>query len=150
MSFKVSIIIVTFDRADDLRGCLESIQKQKYSNYEVIVLDNGSQDNTENVIEESAIYNLYYYRSLKNLGTSYARNAGILFATGDYIWFLDSDSQIVTEDCLSNYVDYFEKEHDIGVIGGEAVVNEANDIVGVKLQRLRPNGYPRGEHLNIG
>ncbi len=150
MSLKVSIIIISFNRADDLKCCLESIQKQTYLNYEIIVMDNGSQDLTESFIQKATIPNLFYYRALENWGTSYARNAGVCFASGHYIWFLDSDSEILEEDCLSKYVEYFEREQQVGVIGGEAVISTDNDVVGVKLQRLRPNGFSRGEHLSKG
>ena len=147
---KVSIIIVSLNRADDLKVCLESIERQTYLNYEIIVLDNGSQDQTEAFIHSCSIPRLLYYRAAENLGTSYARNVGINLSTGDYIWFLDSDSELLGVDCLSKYIEYFEGHQQIGGIGGEAVIDEDQKISGVKLQRLRPNGYSRGEHLEVG
>lgn len=91
-SIKFSIILPTFNRANFITKAIESVINQTYKNWELIVIDDGSTDNTEEIIQkfikkEKRI--TYYYQ--KNQERSAARNNGIKRAKGDYICFLDSD-----------------------------------------------------------
>ncbi len=90
----VSIIIPTYNRANMIMRAIESILQQSYSNFEIIVVDDGSTDNTREIIEElkqnTSGLNLRYFKK-KNGGCASARNKGIDMATGDLIAFLDSD-----------------------------------------------------------
>ncbi|WP_051931131.1 glycosyltransferase family 2 protein [Gillisia sp. Hel_I_29] len=90
----ISIIIPTFNRSNTLRRAIESVLNQSLSFWELIIVDDGSTDNTREVIE-SYIRNpkvSYYYQ--KNKGVSTARNYGALQANGDFLIFLDSDDYI--------------------------------------------------------
>lgn len=92
MSPFFSIIIPTYNRAKYLVTALESVNKQTYHDYEVIVVDDGSIDQTYEVVAEMIKINpriKYFYK--KNEERSIARNYGINLATGRYISFLDSD-----------------------------------------------------------
>jgi len=85
-----SIVIATFNRASIIRRSILSIINQTYTNWELIVVDDGSTDNTEEVVnsfEDARIK--YFYK--KNEDKSIARNFGIDKATGEYISFLDDD-----------------------------------------------------------
>ncbi len=87
-----SIIIPTFNRADFVVKALTSILEQKFSDYEIIVVDDGSTDNTREVILDvarNAQQVKYFFK--ENEERSIARNFGILKASGNYIGFLDSD-----------------------------------------------------------
>lgn len=88
----VSIIVPTFNRALLLRAALASLLCQSWTNLEVVVVDDGSTDNTAAVIAEAAEKDkrVRYFRQ-KNGGVSSARNTGLLKARGDLIAFLDSD-----------------------------------------------------------
>lgn len=86
----VSIIIPTFNRAELVGQALESALSQSYSNLEVIVVDDGSEDNTREVVLRSADPRVRYIWQ-QNGGVSRARNFGIQESKGDYIAFLDSD-----------------------------------------------------------
>lgn len=92
---KISIIIPTYNSDKVLENCIDSLLKQTYSNLEIIVVDDGSTDQTEQLLKN---YNLKYksliYIKQNNSGVSNARNTGIKMATGDYIFFIDSDDTI--------------------------------------------------------
>lgn len=89
---KFSIIIPAYNVADYLENCVESILKQAYDNYEIIIVDDGSTDETGKVADEllrqSKKINVVHQ---SNGGASKARNTGMSRATGDYILFLDGD-----------------------------------------------------------
>ena len=89
---KFSIIIPAYNVANYLENCVESILKQTYDNYEIIIVDDGSTDETGKVADEllkqSKQINVVHQ---SNGGASKARNTGMKRATGDYILFLDGD-----------------------------------------------------------
>ena len=89
----VSVVIPTYNRADLIPRAIASVSSQSYQNFEIIVVDDNSQDDTEKVVREIANQDsrISYHRHSSNLGGSAARNTGIKQATGKYIAFLDSD-----------------------------------------------------------
>jgi glycosyltransferase involved in cell wall biosynthesis len=94
--FFVSVVIPTYNRLRQLCAALESVLAQSYSNFEVIIVDDGSDDGTREHIEslingraESDIPVRYFFQG--NQGSSAARNRGIAEARGEWIAFLDSD-----------------------------------------------------------
>ncbi|MBI5065425.1 glycosyltransferase [Candidatus Woesearchaeota archaeon] len=88
MTPKVSIIIPTYNRARLLETTLNSVFSQTYENYEVLVIDDGSTDDTEKVLKK---FKKIRYFKKKNGGVSSARNLGIKNSKGNLIAFLDSD-----------------------------------------------------------
>ena len=85
----VSVVIPTYNRAALLREALESVFAQSFSDYEVIVVDDGSTDGTPRMIEQYADRVLYIWQ--ENRGAAEARNRGTAAARGEWIAFLDSD-----------------------------------------------------------
>ena len=85
-----SIIIPTYNRANLIGKTIASILKQTYTNFEIIVVDDGSSDNTEEVIGAIKDDRLTYYKK-ENAERGAARNYGAYLAKGDYINFFDSD-----------------------------------------------------------
>ena len=85
----VSAIIPTYNRVSFVREAINSVLAQKYTDYEIIVVDDGSNDNTHAVL--TALNQQIRIIRQPNLGVSAARNAGILAAKGTYLAFLDSD-----------------------------------------------------------
>ena len=86
---KVTVVIPTYNRAHLIKDAVESVLNQTYQDFELIVIDDGSTDNTKEVL---ALYKdklTYIYQ--ENQGRSAARNHGIKLAQGEYIAFLDSD-----------------------------------------------------------
>ncbi len=96
----VSIIIPIYNQADKLSSCLDSILAQTYKDYEVIVVDDGSTDNPEKMIEkykpELPITN---YKLRINNGAPVARNRGFKRSRGDYLFFCDADA-VLDPTCL--------------------------------------------------
>ena len=86
----VSVIIPTFNRADIIRETLDSVLAQTYSNFEAIVIDDGSADRTRAVVSAYRDPRIKYSYK-ENGGLSSARNAGLDLARGEFIAFLDSD-----------------------------------------------------------
>ena len=87
----VSVIIPTYNRANLIGISLNSVISQSYKNIEIIVVDDGSTDNTEKAVKAIEDSKIRYIRHLKNLGGNAARNTAIDAAVGEYIAFLDSD-----------------------------------------------------------
>lgn len=86
----ISIIIPTFNRSNYLPIAIDSVLNQTYSNYELIIIDDGSTDDTHKIIQEKYKDKIIYICQ-ENQGESKARNKGISLAKGKYIAFLDSD-----------------------------------------------------------
>jgi glycosyltransferase involved in cell wall biosynthesis len=90
MNPRVSVVIPTYNRADKVRGAIESVLAQTFSDLEVIVVDDGSSDDTRQVLSGAFDDRIRYYAQT-NQGASVARNKGIEKARGEWIAFLDSD-----------------------------------------------------------
>lgn len=89
---KVSIIMPTYNRANTISRAIKSIINQTYDDLELIIVDDGSVDNTKEVISEFDDKRIKYIYQ-KNSGACSARNAGIKISKGKYIAFLDSDDE---------------------------------------------------------
>ena len=87
----ISVIIPTWNRAERLADAIESVFQQSVAVHEVIVVDDGSTDNTREMVTRRFAGVRYIYQ--ENRGVSSARNAGIQFASGDWIALLDSDDR---------------------------------------------------------
>lgn len=85
---KVSIVVATYNGAGTLAGCLRSLEKLNYPNYEIIVIDDGSTDETPLILKEFPAIRVFRQ---ENKGLSAARNQGISLATGEIVAFTDSD-----------------------------------------------------------
>jgi len=85
----LTIVIPTFNRADFLKESIQSVLSQTFTDFELIVVDDGSTDPTREVVREFP--QVHYVPCPENSGVSHARNLGIKLARGRYICFLDSD-----------------------------------------------------------
>lgn len=108
MQGKVSIIIPCYNASAFILETLNSIQKQSYRNYEIIVVDDGSKDNSKELIEGFKAENLIYVFQ-ENKGVSAARNKGCLIASGDYYLFLDADD-LLDVDFIKQRIDVLDKD----------------------------------------
>lgn len=111
MSAKVSVIIPTYNRATLLQESVESALSQDYENIEVIVVDDGSTDETENIARSFG--SRIVYLKQKNSGPSAARNLGILYSSGDYLMFLDSDD-VLLPGCIKKLATTLDRNPDFG------------------------------------
>lgn len=113
----ISVVIPVYNKEDYINSCIESVFSQTYKNYEIILINDGSSDNSENIIQKwsEKIDKIRYYKQ-ENHGVSQARNKGIDLAKGDYVFFLDADDEIAPDalDCLVNNV----KKHQSDIVMG--------------------------------
>ena len=89
MSIRFSVIIPTYNRSDLLRQAIDSVLSQTFNDYELIIVDDGSTDNTPGVLDAYRSYLRVITHS--HQGQAITRNAGAAVAEGDYMVFLDSD-----------------------------------------------------------
>ncbi|MDR1782560.1 MAG: glycosyltransferase [Bacilli bacterium] len=104
---KISFIIPIYNGANFIHRCLDSIVSQDYDNYEIIIINDGSIDNTKDILMQyldnhsDILIKLF---NTENRGHGSARNLGISQASGDYIWFVDIDDKLFDTDSLSSLV----------------------------------------------
>ena len=133
---KVSVIIPSWNRKDELKLAIPSIIKQDYPNFEIIIVDNGSKDGTIEMMEKE-FSNVRLIKNPKNLGTSIAKNQGVAISTGQLVLFLDSDIEMTHERCISNMVKIMSEHPEIGALGGEAY-KTPNGVI-TKRKEITPN-----------
>ena len=95
---KISVIIPCYNQGDFLKETCNSVKQQTYTNWEAIIVNDGSTDNTENIaLKICEADNRFKYLKKENGGLSSARNHGLDNASGDYIQFLDSDDLLLKD-----------------------------------------------------
>jgi len=105
---KVSIIIPHFDRFELLKETIKSVQQQTYNNWEVIIVDDGSNPSEYGAIIQLQSSNIFVLQRIKGIkGPSACRNLGVKEAKGDYLMFLDSDD-LILPDCLEKRLKFLE------------------------------------------
>ncbi|XTZ11027.1 MAG: glycosyltransferase family 2 protein [cyanobacterium endosymbiont of Rhopalodia yunnanensis] len=121
---EVSVILATYNRAEYLTECIQSVLKQTYQNWEFIIVDDGSLDHTFEIVNPylDKFSNIRYLKH-KNRGAALSRNIGIKASFGDYITFIDSDDQYLSNH-LQSKLDFFEKYPEIELIVGGFKSNE--------------------------
>ena len=97
---RFSIIIPTFNRRDELARCLRSIICTSFTSYEIILVDDGSTDNTKDVLNDFIQYNIFYHRIPNSGAPARPRNVGLSIARGEYVLFVDSDDEFVGDRLL--------------------------------------------------
>lgn len=112
---KVSIIIPVYNGARYIGEAVESALRQTYKGLEVIVIDDGSTDNTREVLQPYIEKGLIKYIRQSNSGPATARNKGILSSDGKYLTLLDSDD-VLMPDCLALIVAFMEKHGELGFV----------------------------------
>ena len=97
-NIKVSVILPVFNEANYIKATLDSIINQNFNGYEVIVVDDGSTDDTLNIVKKTleGLSLPHQIIHQENSGVSSARNKGISLARGEYIVFVDGDDYILT------------------------------------------------------
>ena len=89
----VSVIIPTYNRSEHLLRAINSVLSQTFSDFELIIIDDASTDDTSQTVERFSDNRIRYYKKGVNEGGGAARNAGISYASGKYVAFLDSDDE---------------------------------------------------------
>lgn len=123
MSEKINVLIPTFNRGYIIEDCLKSIIQQTYTNLEIIIWDDGSIDNTREVIESFNDSRIKYHRYAKNMGVAFARNMLLSLVNAKYACWQDSDD-------MSN-IYRVEIQYDM-------IVNNSDSFVSTNHVRLVP------------
>lgn len=136
---KFSIVVPVYNVQEYIHHCLESLVNQNYSNFEIILVDDGSKDDSAKICDNYALRyeNVSVYHK-ENGGLSDARNFGLLKSKGDFILFVDSDDVIEEETCLQ-FNNIIQSKKQIDLIAGNAV-----QVFGEKII-----GYQRNLHSNV-
>ena len=144
----VSVVIPTYNREAFLPRAINSVMKQTYCNWELLVVDDGSKDGSKRLIEDYCKKDkkIKYILNQHKKGPSGARNHGINVAKGDYIAFLDSDDEWVN-DHIEKIMNEFDKNNNVdwiftGIkkIIGDKVLHESNYDIGFRKFDRKKNG----------
>ena len=131
---KVSLIIPVYNVSAFLRKCLDSVQAQTYKDIEVIIVNDGSTDNSLEIINEYVAQNSNFIAyTIENSGQGGARNYGLEKASGEFVAFLDSDDYI-SPDCIERLA--------------ETAINTCSDIVVCGCYDVREDGSVIEEYQN--
>lgn len=152
----VSVVIVNYNGRGFLRACVESVLNCDYPDFEVIVVDNGSNDGScefvENISRSNS--NVKLIRNKNNLGPSAARNQGIEIAEGKYIAFLDNDTR-VDPLWLKTAIIFFQSDPKIGACQCKLLLDSSDSVIDCVGEYLGQNGFLvqvviSGEEKDIG
>ena len=112
---KISVIIPTYNRGNVLLKSVESVLNQTYDNIELIIVDDGSTDNTKDIVKKLQLEDkrIKYVSYKKNKGACHARNVGIKKATGKYIAFQDSDDVFMCDKLEKQYTNMLKNKSDM-------------------------------------
>lgn len=115
---KVSFLVICYNRKKDVEVCVRSILQQHYPNYEIIVVDNASQDGTEEVFSaDLGKPPVQYFRMEANLGVSGGRNEAIARANGDILITIDDDAKLIDVDTTKDVVEKLQADPSLGALG---------------------------------
>jgi glycosyltransferase involved in cell wall biosynthesis len=134
---QVSVIIPIYNAERYIQPAVESVLHQTYPHWELIIVDDGSTDNSKQKLEPYQEYLRYFYQ--QNQGVAAARNRGILEAKGEFIAFLDQDDWFLP-DKLALQVALFQQQSSIGIVhSGWRIVNQkAESISDIELWQSLP------------
>lgn len=146
----VSVVIPAYNAVKTIVPCVRSVLEQSYKNLEIIVVNDGSTDATQMILEEYkqkyCLNNLRIFHQ-DNAGPSAARNLGIGLALGEYIAFLDSDDQWYPTK-IEKQIAMYSQNHDLTIIGSlysigdkSIFANSPNGIQRISLSRLMLKNY---------
>lgn len=142
---KISMITVCYNSSKTIEDTLKSVLSQKYKDYEYIIVDGKSKDNTLDIIKEyeSKFKGRLKYISEKDSGLYDAMNKGIKMATGDIIGIINSDDVIASSDVFEKVVETFKKYNCDGVYSNLLIKDENLDKIVRKFISGKGN-YKKG------
>ena len=117
----ISVIIPTYNRADKIKKSVQSVLDQTYGEFDLIIIDDASSDDTESVVKSIQDSRIRYKKLKANLGAAGARNEGVKQTDSKYIAFHDSDD-LWMPDKLEKQLRYMENNPDVGMVYGKLKV----------------------------
>ena len=134
---KVSINILTKNRAELLKQALASIERQSLRDFEVVVIDDGSTDKTSDVVQRYKDIRIQGYKHEQSQGIIKSRQEALLASTGEYIAVLDDDDEWIDQDKLKKQVEYLDSHPEVVMCGGGIQVT--SDESQVTCHKFRPS-----------
>ena len=139
---KISVIVPVYNTAKYLNRCIDSILSQTFSDFELLLIDDGSTDNSGSICDEYVIQDSRVRVFHKeNGGVSLARNLGVNEARGEWIAFIDADDWIL-DTYLATFVNYINKDSQIIVASTIEIKAESSDFIKKLLLDKVPWGMP--------
>jgi len=111
----VSVIVLSYNRRDEMRECLQSVMGQDYANFEIVVLDNGSSDGSVEMLRDE-FPDITLITLDENVGACAGRNRALERARGSLVFQMDNDATIMPASAMRMMVERFESEEDLGII----------------------------------
>ncbi len=137
---QISIVVPCFNYGHFLPKTLESVLKQSYSNWECIIIDDGSTDNTRNVARKyQELDERFKYAFQENKGLSAARNKGIELAVGDFFQFLDADD-LIESNKLEIQLSFLIENPEVDIVYGD-MLRFLSDQPDVRFKTRPQNDY---------
>ena len=124
---KISIVIPIYNVGQYLRQCIDSVINQSYKNLEILCIDDGSVDNSRDIICEYDDNRIIVIQNETNQGAAISRNYGIERATGKYIFFLDSDDYLMPDILEKLYLNICNTDYDFVVSSNVAFTDDLNN-----------------------
>ena len=151
MSVNVSIIIPVYNVEKYLKKCIDSVLRQRNINTELIIINDGSTDNSHNIIQDylKKYKNIIYIKQ-NNQGLSIARNKGIKQAKGKYIMFLDSDDYIEQNSIKEIYEKAVDTDSEIVIFAHKQIYEDSNnkDYI-IPVKNLYEDKIYNGEDVSL-
>lgn len=131
---RISVVLPVYNGAAFIRESIESVINQTFKDFELIVIDDGSEDSTAEIVDSFSDKRICFHRLVKNSGSAVATNEGYLRATGEFIAHIDADD-IAMPDRLARQLEFLSEHRDVVVMGGAMqVFGGPNDGVAVAPQ----------------
>ncbi|MCX7958229.1 MAG: glycosyltransferase family 2 protein [Deltaproteobacteria bacterium] len=143
---KVSVAIVTFNSVPVIGECLSSLKSQNYEDFEILIYDNASSDNTCEVIEDLGKGEIKLIKGSYNRGFGFALNRLAEFASGEIIASLNPDT-VVDKDWITRAVANFE-DKDVGMVSSRVLYRDNPDYIDSAGHLICPDGLNRGRGHN--
>ncbi len=145
---KVSIVMPAFNRADRIGKAINSVLAQSHKNFELLIIDDGSTDNTKEVLERFSNDDRVRVFWNDHLGVSAARNTGLHNATGQYIFYLDSDNTW-TVDFLAVMVVAFKTSGKACMYGASKLQNASDEVIGYRGEPFNWDQCVAGNYIDM-
>ncbi len=149
MNGTISIILTTYNRSNYLEEAINGILSQKYPDYEIVIIDDNSNDDTFEVINKyTNDKRIKYYKNEKNLGPGLSRKKGYFLTTGDYVIFHDDDDYYTNPLFFSKVIQKFTENTQLAFVSGNTGIFN-NDTKEIWRKKINLEGHINKEdYLN--
>jgi len=134
----ISIVLPTYNRRGVIERAINSVARQSYHNWELIIIDDGSTDGTDELIKRYRGKDNIKYLKQINRGVSVSRNKGISLSKGGYVAFIDSDDEWM-EGKLASQLDFFNHHDEIALVFSNATLIRPDGTIASKPEIIKHN-----------